>query len=76
MCHLPLSIDLEAEAIQINEEAVNKARQGILGRLDLEEWRSSTKIEALVEELVKLRTEDRTTKCLVFSQLCVVIPSV
>lgn len=71
VCHLPISIDLEAEAIEISEEAVNKVKQGILGRLDLEEWRSSSKIEALVEELVTLRNQDRTTKCLVFSQLYV-----
>ncbi|KAG8796960.1 DNA repair protein rad16 [Serendipita sp. 411] len=68
VCHLPLSIDLEAEAIEISGESVNKARQGILGRLDLDEWRSSSKIEALVEELSSLRNQDRTVKSLVFSQ--------
>lgn len=68
VCHLPLTIDLEAEAIEISEENVNKARQGILGRLDLEGWRSSSKIEALVEELSKLRDQDRTIKSIVFSQ--------
>jgi DNA repair protein RAD16 len=60
---------LEAEAIEITEGQVNKAKQGILGRLDLDEWRSSSKIEALVEELSNLRRKDRTTKSLVFSQL-------
>jgi DNA repair protein RAD16 len=60
---------LEAEAIVISEEQVNKAKQGILGRLDLDEWRSSSKIEALVEELSNLRQQDRTVKSLVFSQL-------
>lgn len=69
MCHLPLTIDLEAEALDISEDQVNKAKQGILGRLDLDEWRSSSKIEALVEELSNLRRKDRTTKSLVFSQL-------
>ncbi|KAF7354866.1 ATP-dependent helicase rhp16 [Mycena sanguinolenta] len=44
------------------------ARQGILGRLDLDKWRSSSKIEALVEELSNLRMQDATTKSLVFSQ--------
>lgn len=45
-----------------------KSRQGILGRLDLEKWCSSSKIEALVEELTSLRKQDATTKSIVFSQ--------
>lgn len=44
------------------------ARQGFLGRLNIDAWRSSTKIEALVEELSNLRSQDATTKNLVFSQ--------
>ncbi len=44
------------------------ARQGILGRLDISAWRSSSKIEALVEELTNLRSQDATTKSIVFSQ--------
>jgi DNA repair protein RAD16 len=44
------------------------ARQGILGRLDIDAWRSSSKIEALVEELSNLRNQDSTTKSIVFSQ--------
>ena len=43
-------------------------RQGILGRLNLDKWRSSSKIEALIEELSNLRKQDATTKSLVFSQ--------
>lgn len=54
--------------MEVDEEVVNKTRQGILGRLDVDKWRSSTKIEALVEELTNLRREDATTKSLVFSQ--------
>ncbi|KAF8341641.1 SNF2 family N-terminal domain-containing protein [Cantharellus anzutake] len=68
VCHSPLSIDLEAPAIEQDEEIALKARQGILGRLDHNVWRSSTKIEALVEELDKLRHQDSTTKSIVFSQ--------
>lgn len=67
VCHLALTIDLEAPALEI-EENVPNARQGILGRLNLETWRSSSKIEALVEELSNLRMQDATTKSLVFSQ--------
>lgn len=40
----------------------------MLGRLDLDTWRSSTKIEALIEELSNLRLRDATTKSIVFSQ--------
>ncbi|KII96015.1 hypothetical protein PLICRDRAFT_96348 [Plicaturopsis crispa FD-325 SS-3] len=67
VCHLPLTIDLEAPALEL-EENVRTARQGILGRLNLDTWRSSSKIEALVEELSNLRQQDATTKSLVFSQ--------
>ncbi|KAJ2923513.1 hypothetical protein H1R20_g13580, partial [Candolleomyces eurysporus] len=67
VCHLPLTIDLEAPAMEIEETAVT-ARQGILGRLNLDSWRSSSKIEALVEELSNLRLKDATTKSIVFSQ--------
>ncbi|KAG9034356.1 DNA repair protein rad16 [Tulasnella sp. JGI-2019a] len=68
VCHVPLSIDLEAPALELDETVVQKARQGILGRIEHEGWRSSSKIEALVEELCNLRREDRTTKSIVFSQ--------
>jgi len=68
VCHLDLSIDLEAPAIEQDEEATSKARQGILGRLNHDNWRSSTKIEALLEELDALRRGDATTKSIVFSQ--------
>jgi DNA repair protein RAD16 len=44
------------------------APQGILGRLNVDTWRSSSKIEALVEELSNLRNQDATTKSIVFSQ--------
>lgn len=66
MCHLPLTIDLEAPALEFEESV--KPRQGILGRLDLDKWRSSTKIEALIEELSNIRRQDSTTKSIVFSQ--------
>ncbi len=62
-----MTIDLEAPALELGEEQA-QARQGILGRLNIDTWRSSTKIEALVEELSNLRMQDSTTKSLVFSQ--------
>ncbi|KAI0276155.1 SNF2 family N-terminal domain-containing protein [Russula aff. rugulosa BPL654] len=66
VCHLALTIDLEAPAMELEIPAA--ARQGILGRLDIDSWRSSSKIEALVEELTNLRNQDATTKSIVFSQ--------
>lgn len=57
---------MEAPALEIQENTT--ARQGILGRLNLDTWCSSTKIEALVEELTNLRNQDATTKSIVFSQ--------
>ncbi|KAF8450980.1 SNF2 family N-terminal domain-containing protein [Boletus edulis BED1] len=67
VCHLPLTIDLEGPALEL-ESTSPTARQGIIGRLNLDIWRSSSKIEALVEELSNLRTQDATTKSIVFSQ--------
>ncbi|TKY84842.1 hypothetical protein EX895_005922 [Sporisorium graminicola] len=70
-CHATLSIDLEAEALEPPQSSIrmnDSGRQGILARLDMDKWRSSTKIEALVEELTQLRSEDKTIKSLVFSQ--------
>ena len=58
---------MEAPALEFEENLTN-VRQGILGRLNLDSWRSSSKIEALVEELSNLRSQDATTKSLVFSQ--------
>ena len=67
VCHVALTIDLEAPALELENENV-QIRQGILGRLDLDKWRSSSKIEALIEELSNLRKQDATTKSIVFSQ--------
>lgn len=64
VCHLPITIDLN----QDTHEELIQARQGMLEKIDPGKWRTSTKIEALVEELSKLKTEDSSIKCLVFSQ--------
>lgn len=40
----------------------NYSKTSIINRIDMKNWRSSTKIEALVEELTKLRREDKTIK--------------
>ncbi|KAJ2850132.1 DNA repair protein rad16 [Coemansia brasiliensis] len=43
-------------------------RRSIVNRIDMQRWRSSTKIEALVEELSRLRQGDASIKSIVFSQ--------
>ena len=71
-CHAVLSVDLDAPALEPPQPLAvhgDPKRQGILSRLNLANWHSSTKIEALVEELTHLREQpDRTIKSLVFSQ--------
>lgn len=67
VCHIGLSIDLTQTALEIDEEVFNK--RSIVNRLDLNgKWKSSTKIEALVEELYNLRSDKKTIKSIVFSQ--------
>lgn len=67
VCHLALNIDLTAPALEVANEDLIK-RHSILNRIDMSKWRSSTKIEALVEELYKLRAKDSSIKSIVFSQ--------
>lgn len=70
VCHIGLSIDLQQPALEVDEELFSKA--SIVNRIKLGthggQWRSSTKIEALVEELYKLRSDRHTIKSIVFSQ--------
>lgn len=70
VCHIGLSIDLTAPAIvsSVQDEVVRK-KSSIINRINTSGgWRSSTKIEALVEELYKLRSNKQTIKSIVFSQ--------
>jgi DNA repair protein RAD16 len=63
-CHVPLLLDLTQPAI----ETVDAKKGSIINRIDMSKWRSSTKIEALCEELHKLRKPNQSTKSIVFSQ--------
>lgn len=70
-CFADFSVDLSQETIE--SEGVggvnrNYSKTSIVNRINMDKWRSSTKIEALVEELSKLRREDKTIKSIVFSQ--------
>lgn len=67
VCHVPLTIDLTAPALKVDADIVKKG--SIVNRINMDGgWRSSTKIEALVEELYKLRSDRQTIKSIVFSQ--------
>ena len=67
VCHIGLSIDLSQPALEVDLDSFKK--QSIVSRLNMSgKWQSSTKIEALVEELYKLRSNKRTIKSIVFSQ--------
>ena len=70
-CYANFSVDLTQPTIETEASAgsnSNYAKSSIVNRIDMDKWRSSTKIEALAEELAKLRREDKTIKSIVFSQ--------
>lgn len=66
ICHISLSIDLTQPPIEIDED--NYKKQSIISRITSKSWKSSTKIEALLEELYNLRSTKKTIKSIVFSQ--------
>lgn len=65
-CHIPLSIDLEQPEIEQDEVFVKKS--SIINRIKMENWTSSSKIELLVHELHKLRSDHASHKSIIFSQ--------
>ncbi|KAK0636178.1 SNF2 family N-terminal domain-containing protein [Bombardia bombarda] len=65
-CHIPLSIDLEQPEIEQDEVQVKKS--SIINRIKMENWTSSSKIELLVHELHKLRSDNESHKSIIFSQ--------
>ncbi|RDA84082.1 hypothetical protein CP532_0476 [Ophiocordyceps camponoti-leonardi (nom. inval.)] len=65
-CHIPLSVDLEQPSIEQDEGVVKK--NSIINRIKMENWTSSTKIELLVHELHKLRSDNASHKSIIFSQ--------
>ncbi|KFZ08921.1 hypothetical protein V502_09052 [Pseudogymnoascus sp. VKM F-4520 (FW-2644)] len=64
-CHLPLSIDLEQPEMMQDESAVKKT--SIINRIKMENWTSSSKIEALLYDLHLLRSKNSSTKSIIFS---------
>ncbi|KAI0015328.1 SNF2 family N-terminal domain-containing protein [Xylariomycetidae sp. FL0641] len=65
-CHVALSIDLEQPEIEQDQSLVKKS--SIINRIKMENWTSSTKIELLVHELYKLRSDNASHKSIIFSQ--------
>ncbi|KAH7632896.1 SNF2 family N-terminal domain-containing protein [Sordaria sp. MPI-SDFR-AT-0083] len=65
-CHIPLSIDLEQPELEQDEVQVKKS--SIINRIKMENWTSSSKIELLVHELHKLRSDNASHKSIIFSQ--------
>ena len=65
-CHIPLSIDLEQPEIEQDEALVKKS--SIINRIKMENWTSSSKIELLVHQLHKLRSDNASHKSIIFSQ--------
>ncbi|WQF79561.1 Putative helicase, Zinc finger, RING-type, DNA/RNA helicase, ATP-dependent, DEAH-box type [Colletotrichum destructivum] len=65
-CHILLAIDLEQPEIEQNEADVKKS--SIINRIKMEDWTSSSKIELLVHELHKLRSDNASHKSIIFSQ--------
>lgn len=65
-CHIALSIDLEQPEIEQDENLVKKT--SIINRINMEKWTSSSKIELLVHELHRLRSDNATHKSIIFSQ--------
>eukprot|EP00842_Homolaphlyctis_polyrhiza_P004367 jgi/Hompol1/4931/HPOL_004043-RA len=71
-CFKNLSIDLTQPEMLSPEDGKSDPgggmRSSIVNYIDLANWRSSTKIEALVEELTAIQRDDATAKSIVFSQ--------
>ena len=65
-CHIPLSIDLDQPEVEQDEVLVKKS--SIINRIKMEDWTSSSKIELLVHELHRLRSDSATHKSIIFSQ--------
>lgn len=65
-CHILLAVDLEQPEIEQDEALVKK--NSIINRIKMENWTSSSKIELLVHELHKLRSDNASHKSIIFSQ--------
>eukprot|EP01018_Ginkgo_biloba_P009937 Gb_29852 [translate_table: standard] len=71
-CSKPLTIDLTVRKNANNQDNANKVkgykRSSILNRINLENFQTSTKIDALREEIMLMLQKDAAAKAIVFSQ--------
>ncbi|CAK7220567.1 DNA repair protein rad16 [Sporothrix curviconia] len=65
-CHILLAIDLEQPEREQDEVHVKKS--SIINRIRMSNWTSSSKIELLVYNLYRLRSEKASHKSIIFSQ--------
>lgn len=65
VCYSILTINLKQKT---QSSPIFQKQKTIIERINLLNWRSSTKIEALMEELNKMKEKDSSLKCLIFSQ--------
>jgi DNA repair protein RAD16 len=65
-CHVTLAIDLDQP--EIVQDAATVKKSSIINRIKMDEWTSSTKIELLVHELHRLRSNSASHKSIIFSQ--------
>ncbi|KAJ3224511.1 DNA repair protein rad16 [Chytriomyces hyalinus] len=68
VCFRPLTLDLSQQEYEGTGKLKNAPKTSIVNYIDMSKWRSSTKIEALVEELTIMQRDDATMKSIVFSQ--------
>ena len=71
VCDKPLTVNLEAgadDAAAPKPAPKRPKKTSILSRIDLRRFQSSTKLEALHEEIDGMRRRDASAKCIVFSQ--------
>lgn len=70
VCHIGLSIDLKQPTYEFDSDQIKKL--SIINKIKFGShsgnWKSSTKIEALLEELYRLKSDRITIKSIVFSQ--------
>jgi DNA repair protein RAD16 len=70
-CHILLRIDLDQPEMEQDEQLVKKS--SIINRIKMENWTSSTKIEALVHKLYQLRSHNSSHKSIIFSQFTTMV---
>mmetsp|Transcript_12990 Transcript_12990/g.39320 ORF Transcript_12990/g.39320 Transcript_12990/m.39320 type:complete len:1245 (-) Transcript_12990:283-4017(-) len=66
-CDRPLTVNLLQEGQKVLQKMASK-KGSILSRINLTSFQSSTKCEAVREEIFRMKARDPAAKCLIFSQ--------